>query len=340
MVVAVLVLFRAPLQAVREVVRRVARHFAAMQVEALAEPEIDVLLDGGEVDAADRPHVLGEAGLLHQLTRTLHDARQARVADEHVVRFFGQHETGGSRQRIEGAFRQRKQLRLPIAIGEHREREEIEPGLDGRVERLEHPRLVAVAALPLEQLLGLVAAVAAEVRVEQIDHRPEVTALFDVHLKQVPKVVQARTMMAEHPLLLDARRLGIALRDDEAAELVAELARHLLPCGLALELAEVDPAIGRRLREEDPPAVVGQLHVLEVRPALRVDAHRRPQIHLVVMLEPLRPHIGPPLQVFRLPMLECPLQALVARQVDVVGNAVLQIHQQRLQSNSGRPSRP
>jgi hypothetical protein len=36
----------------------------------------------------------------------------------------------------------------------------------------------------------------------------------------------------EQALLLDAGRLGVALRDDEAAERVAVLARDLLPHGL------------------------------------------------------------------------------------------------------------
>src|SRR5438045_7018591 len=48
--------------------------------------------------------------------------------------------------------------------------------------------------------------------------------------------------LPEPALLLDARRFGVALRDDEAAQLIAELARHFLPDRLAHEIAKADPA--------------------------------------------------------------------------------------------------
>ena len=228
------------------------------------------------------------------------------------MRFLGQHEARRARQRIERALRQRHQLRLAVAVGEHREHEEVEPVVDRLVERFEDARLVAVAALTLEQLLRLVAAVAPEVGVQQVDHRPQVTAFLDVHLKQVAQVVQARAALAEQPLLLDARRLGVALRHDQAAELVAELARHFLPDRLPEEIAEADRAVVDGIGEEDAPAILRQLHVLEVRPPVRVDADRRAHVHLVVILEPLRPHVLPPLDVLRLPVLERALQPLVA----------------------------
>ena len=174
-------------------------------------------------------HVLGEAGLPRQLAGALDDARDAGLADEHVVRLLGQHEARRARQRIERALRERQQLRLAVTIGEHREHEEIEPVVDWLVERVEDPRLVPVAALPREQLLRLVAAVAAEVRVQQVDHRPEMAPFFDVHLKQIAQIVQARTALAEPPLLLHARRLGVPLRHDQPPELIPELAGDLLP---------------------------------------------------------------------------------------------------------------
>ena len=77
-------------------------------------------------------------------------------------------------------------------------------------------------------------------------------------------------------------------------------------------------AIVHRIGEEDAPAVLRQLHVVEVRPAVGVDADRGAQVDLVVVLEPLRPHVAPPLDVLRLPVLERALQPLVAREVDVV----------------------
>jgi hypothetical protein len=47
---------------------------------------------------------------------------------------------------------------------------------------------------------------------EQVHHRPQMAALFDVHLKQIPQVVETRAPLAQPPLLLDARRFGVALR--------------------------------------------------------------------------------------------------------------------------------
>ena len=178
------------------------------------------------------------------------------LADEHVMRFLGQHEARRPRQRIEGALRQRQQLRLAVAVGEHREHEEVEPVLDRLVEGVEDPRLVAVAALAREELLGFVAAVAAEVRVQQVDHRPEVPPLFDVDLKEVAQVVHARAPLPEPPLLLDARRLGVPLRHDQAPQLVAEFAGHFLPDRLPEEVAEADAAIVDRIGQEDAPPVL------------------------------------------------------------------------------------
>src|SRR6185295_11447114 len=129
---------------------------------------------------------------------------------------------------------------------------------------------------------------------------------------------EARTALPKPPLLLDARRLGVPLRDDQPPQLIAELARHLLPDRLAEEIAEADAAIVNGIGEEDAPAILGQLDVFEMRPARRIDADRGAHVHLVVVLEPLRPHVFPPLDVLRLPVLERALQALVARQVDVI----------------------
>src|SRR5579859_7680349 len=153
---------------------------------------------------------------------------------------------------------------------------------------------------------------------EQVDHRPEMTAFLDVDLEQIGEIVETRASLTEQALLLDARGLCVALRDDQAAQLVAELAGHFLPDGLTVEITETNAAIVHRIREEDAPAILGQLYVLEVRPAFRIDADRSAHVHLVIILEALRPHVAPPLDVLRLPVLERALQTLVARQADVV----------------------
>ena len=130
----------------------------------------------------------------------------------------------------------------------------------------------------------------------------------------------------ERALLLDAGGLGIALGDDEPAQRIAEFARHFLPDRIAEEVAEADPAIDHGLGEEDAPAIFGQLHVVVVHPAVRLDADGGAQIDLVMVLEIDRPHLLPPLEILRLPVFERALQALVAREIDVVGNALGRNH--------------
>ncbi len=120
-------------------------------------------------------------------------------------------------------------------------------------------------------------------------------------------------------LLLDRGRFGIALSDDDAAQICAVLSRHLLPYGLAFVIAEVDRAAGPHRVQKDAPAVVGHLHVAEVGPAVSLDADGSAQIH-VVRLAAVRPHVTPPVDEAGLPLLECALQRLVASEVDVVGN--------------------
>ena len=156
--------------------------------------------------------------LSHQLGAALHDAVHAGFADEEMVRLLGEHEAGRARERVESRLRQGGQLILAVAVGEHGEHEEAQPVVDRLVEGIEDARLVARAASPLEQLVRFLAAVAAEVAVEQVDHRPQVTAFFDVDLEEVAQVVQGRTGLAQLALLLDRGRLGVGLRDDDAAE--------------------------------------------------------------------------------------------------------------------------
>src|SRR6185312_4249197 len=103
--------------------------------------------------------------------------------------------------------------------------------------------------------------------------------------------------------LLDRRGLGVALRDDDPAEVRAMLARHLLPRGLARLLAEVNaPRLVAR-REEDPPAVIGHLHVVEIRPARGLDTDRGAQVH-VERRRRFRAHLVPPREIIGLPLLE------------------------------------
>lgn|GEM_PF-6377675 len=118
-------------------------------------------------------------------------------------------------------------------------------------------------------------------------------AFLDVHLEQVAQVVQARAGQPEVALLLDRGRLGIALRDDDAAQVSPVFARDILPCVLADMVAEMNLAAGFSGIQEDPPAVIRHLYVAELRPALRIDADRGAQVD-VETLAAFRPHVVPP----------------------------------------------
>jgi len=72
-----------------------------------------------------------------------------------------------------------------------------------------------------------------------------VTPLLDVHLKEVAQVVERGCAGPQQRLLFDRGRLGVALRDDEAAQCRAMLARHLLPRRLAAFVAKADAPVGR-----------------------------------------------------------------------------------------------
>ena len=75
-------------------------------------------------------------------------------------------------------------------------------------------------------------------------------------------------------LLLNRRRLGVALRDDDAAQIGAVFAGHVLPGLFAFVVAKVNRAIGFALVQENAPTVIAHLHMTELRPALWVHADR------------------------------------------------------------------
>ena len=129
--------------------------------------------------------------------------------------------------------RSEAELELAVAVGEVREEEERQPVGRGLVERPEDARVVLVAGVALQHLVGLVAAVAAEVAVQQVHHRPQVATLLDVDLEEVAQVVEARRGQAQSPLLLHRGRLGVALDDHQPAQVGSVLAGHLLPGRLA-----------------------------------------------------------------------------------------------------------
>ena len=119
------------------------------------------------------------------------------------------------------------------------------------------------------------------------------------------------------PLLFDRCGLSVALRDDDAAQVGAMLAGHVLPRGFTFVLAKADGAIFITRVHENAPAIVGHLDVIKLRPTRRLHAHRGAQIH-IVLHRALRPHVVPPVQVVGLPVLKRALQRFVLGQINVV----------------------
>ena len=305
-----------------EGVRRVGRDLRAEQVERQRIVQIELLLHGGEIDDAevadlvDTARVL-DAGRLHRLAGALNRAADAGLADEHVVRFLGEHEATGARERVEAGLRKALELHLAVAIGEEGEHVEGKPVRRRLVEGAEHARLVGVAGAALQQLLGLLTAVAAEIFLQDIDHGPQMPAFLDIDLKHVAHVVERGRGLAEVALLLDRGGLGVALDDDEAAQHGAVFARHLLPGGLAVMLAERNRATLLVRRQQDAPAVLRHLHVIELGPAFGIDRHRGAQID-ERLLEAVRPHGLPPVDIAGMPTLERSQHLPVLGEIDVV----------------------
>ena len=267
-----------------------------------------------------------------QLRRAADDATHAGLTDEEVVCLLGEHELAGAGERVEAGLGQGGELVLAVAVREHGEGEEAQPVVAGLVEGAQDAGLVLVARAALEQLLGLVTSVAAEVLVQQVDHGPQVAALFDVDLEEVAHVVEGGRGVAQHALLLDRGRLGVALGDDDAAQCVAVLTGHFVPRLLAGVVTTADDRLLLLAGvQEDAPAVVGHLDVVVVSPTRVVDADRGTQEDGLV-LEVGRTHLVPPLEVVGQPFLQGATQlgvvgeANVVRDLGVEVDGVAQLH--------------
>src|SRR5580700_2967188 len=171
-----------------------------------------------------------------------------------------------------------------------------------------------------EQLLGLLAPLATEERMKEVDHRPEMTALLDIDLEEIAQVVEARRRESEKPLLLHRRGFRIALDDEQALQLGAIFARDLLPRRRPHVLTKGNATVGITVGQEDAPPILLERDVAEMRPAVAVGADGGAEVH--VARDEIRAEVPPPLHEARLPGLERSLQAAVAAQIDVVGNAI------------------
>ncbi len=144
-------------------------------------------------------------------------------------------------------------------------------------------------------------------------------AFFDVDLKNVAKIVKGRAGEAERFLLLDGCGLGVALRDDDAAERGAIFAGNFLPSGLAFVAAEIHEALFVARLKKNSPAIFGHADVTELRPTVGLDAGGGAKVDLVVGGF-VRAHVGPPAEEGGLPVFESALEDAVAAEVDVVGD--------------------
>ena len=318
----------APLEARAKIGSRVGGYLAAEKVGADAVPEVDVLLNCRQVNSSQLPGVLIRV-LSHQLAGPLGYALQRRFAHKHMMRLLGKHEPGGSRQGIEAAFAQGDQLVLAVPVREHGEHEEIEPVFDRLVERAQNPGLVGVSAAPLEQLLRFFPAVPAEVFVEQVHHGPEMAAFLHVHLEEISQVVQAGRRVAERSLLLHAGGLGVPLGDDDAPQGVAKFARDLIPHRLSFEITEGDLLIRSGGNHENPPAILGHPHIVEMGPPARFHGDCRPQV-CRVLLKAFGAHFHPPLLEVGLPRFERALEPPVLAEIYIVRNLLTLIGHKKL----------
>ena len=310
----------------------VCRHFVSEQVKRQRIMQVQLFLNGRQIDdaeIADAVHVIGigDAGRGHGIHCRLDGATDTRLAHEHVVCFLGQHETTGTAQRVEPGLRKAFKLHLAVTVGEVGEHEEGQPVRRLFIEGPKHARRFIGAGTPLQKQVRLLTPVGAEIFLKQVDHRPEMAALLDIDLEQVAHVIERRGGQTKETLLLDRPRLGITLDHDQAAQHGAVFAGNFLPRHFAGMLtARYTPILDLR-REKDAPPVFRHLHIVELGPSAGLDPDCRAKIDFGI-LELLRNQPGPPVDIARVPFLECLQDPAVRGQVDVVRNlrVVTDIH--------------
>src|SRR5260370_8907586 len=98
--------------------------------------EIEIALNGLQIDYAERAHIRGSVDFvfLHDFAGALNNAAHATFSDEHVMRFFGEHEPAGACERIQTGFSERAELKFPVAVREERNHEEVHPAEDRSVQ--------------------------------------------------------------------------------------------------------------------------------------------------------------------------------------------------------------
>src|SRR5664280_3543704 len=79
------------------------------------------------------------------------------------------------------------------------------------------------------------------------------SAASDVYKRQV---IKRWSGVAEHALLLDGCRLGVALSNDQTAQYGAEFTGNLLPDFLPVVVAKAYLAVGVAVGEKDSPTII------------------------------------------------------------------------------------
>ncbi len=342
MIVVELGFAEASLEAAREIIRSVGRNVRAVEVQRNAVVEVQVSLNRLEINHSQGPHIrrVFDIVFFHHLASTLNNAGNACLPDEHMVCFLRQHEAARARKGIEARFRQGAKLEFAVPVGKKRKHIERKPVRCGLVKRAENARIIGISGTAREQCFSFLAAVPAEIAVQQVDHSPQVTPLFHVHLKNVPQVVQRRTRHPQHLLLFDRSgfRITLPLRNDDSPQYRAIFTRDFLPGWLTLVNAEIHQALFVARLQENAPAVFRHFHIVKLRPAVGFHTDRRTQVHIIIVAL-IRTHVVPPAHVRRLPMFERTLQNAVSPQIDVVRNLLCVInHGDPLRTPSRGPS--
>ena len=337
MIVVELGFTEASLEATREIIRSVGRNVRAVEIQRDAVVEVQVSLNRLEINHSQGPHIrrVFDIVFFHHLASTLNNAGNACLPDEHMVRFLRQHEAARARKRIEARFRQGAKLEFAVPVGKKRKHIERKPVRCGLVKRAENARIIGISGTAREQCFSFLTPVPAEIAVQQVDHSPQVTPFFHVHLKNVPQIVQGRTRHPQHLLLFDRSGFRIALRNDDSPQDRAIFTRDFLPGWLTLVNAEIHLALFVARLQENAPAVFRHFHIVKLRPAVGFHTDRCAQVHIIIVTL-IRTHVVPPAHVRRLPMFERALKDTVSPQIDVVRNLLCVINHGDLLRRPGR----
>src|SRR5712692_172884 len=125
MIVIDLRLLETPLDPAGVIIRRVRGNLGAIQVKRYAAMEVQVALKRLQINDPHRAYVgrIINFVLFHHTAGALDDAADARLPDEHMVRFLGEHEPASPRERVEARLRQGAKLKFSVAVGKKCEHE-------------------------------------------------------------------------------------------------------------------------------------------------------------------------------------------------------------------------